>query len=168
MRTFIKLTAATLAMMLVVFLFAGCGEEEAAEVGTGTVPSRTRMPAGEVGQVEELIGKKVTPTEQTPADIRQSLESNRPVVILFYMASPYADTQVRSYFGSVENRYDGQVDFYTFLAADTQSYGDLADLLSVNATPTVVCINSDGQVVRAWTGYVDENSIEQGVVEATA
>jgi hypothetical protein len=36
----------------------------------------------------------------------------------------------------------------------------------VNSTPTVVTINKQAKVQRAWTGYVDADSLEQGIVEA--
>ena len=162
------LIAAALSVALLAFLFAGCGGEEPAQTPARTDTARTtgRTPATKTSKAENLIGQVVVATDQTPNDVRRSLESRRPIVVTFYMTGPYDDNQVRSFVSSLSSRYKGQVDFYDYVSTDSR-FGDLADLLMVNATPTVVCINRQAKVVKAWTGYVDSDSIEQGIVEAT-
>lgn len=169
MTRLLKLSATALFTVLLVFLLSGCGgEEEPTQVVRTTTRSAARATGGaSTGKAENLIGQTVTPTDLTPNDVKRALTSKRPVVILFYMSGPSDDNQVRSYVTSMESRFKGQVDFFTFLSSDAAKYGDLANLLQLNSTPTVVCINKQGQVVRAWTGYVDSDSLEQGVVETT-
>ncbi|MHB0866143.1 MAG: hypothetical protein ACYC6B_02430 [Thermoleophilia bacterium] len=165
----LKLSATVLLMVLVVFLFAGCGGDStptAAKTSTAKVSKASTGASGGGGKAEDLIGQVIVGTAQTPAEFTRSLESRRPIVVTFYMTGPYDDSQVRSHISSLQSRYRGQVDFYDYLITDGQRYGDLSSLLKVNEPPTVVCINRQAQVVRAWTGYVDTQSLEQGIVEA--
>ncbi len=146
---------------------AGCGEDTTTPAAQ-TVTSKTSRAAGtSTGKAEDLIGQVVTPTDLSPKDFKSSIESRRPVVVTFYMSGPYDDSQVRSSVSSLESKYRGQADFYNYLYTDSQKYGDLTVLLKVSTTPTVVVINKQSQVQRAWSGYADAKSIEQGIVEAT-
>lgn len=164
------IAATVLIALLGVFLSAGCGGEEKPvtqpPAGTSTTRAATRTPAGSTNKAENLIDKAVVPTDQTPSDFKKSLQDRRAIVVNFYMTSPYDDSQVNSAVRTLESKYRGQADFYTYLYTDGQRFGDLMDILMVNTTPTVVVINRQGKVQRAWTGYVDAKSIEQGVVEA--
>lgn len=159
-----------LTMALAVFLLAGCGGEEkpVTQPATGTSTARTtaKAAAGSTNKAENQIDKAVAPTDQTPNDFKKSFQDRRAIVVNFYMTSPYDDSQVHSFVSSLESKYRGQADFYSYLYTDGQKFGDLMDILMVNTTPTVVVINRQGKVQRAWTGYVDAKSIEQGVVEA--
>lgn len=177
-----KLFATVLVMALVAFLFSGCGgddEEDTAppprsagsnnQGGGNASASTTAAAAGAPSQMaEEMIGQAVVPTENTPEDFTEAIENERTVVVTFYMPSPTDDNQVRSSVMTLQGRYRGQVEFFSYLYSDSQSYKDLVNILNVNSTPTVVVINRDGVVQRAWTGYADEESIEQGIVEALA
>ncbi|MHB1389805.1 MAG: hypothetical protein ACYCXF_01015 [Thermoleophilia bacterium] len=164
----LKSMATVLVLVLVVFLFAGCGGDSTPTTTTAVTARKasTTAAAGNSNMAEKLIGQVVVGTDQTPQDFTRSLESRRPIVVTFYMTGPYDDSQVRSSISSLQSRYRGQVDFYDYLITDGSRYGDLASLLMVNEPPTVVCINKQAQVVRAWTGYVDTKSLEQGIVEA--
>ena len=158
-------------MTLVAFFLSGCGEEKAeapAKTSTKASTSKTSTSAASKDRPESLIDQVIVPTEQSPQDFKKSLENRRPVVVTFYLSGPSDDSQVRSYINKLESRFKGQADFYTFLYTDGQKYGDLNIVLRVNTTPTVVIINKQAKVQRAWTGYADEESIEQGIVEATS
>lgn len=163
--------AAALMIALVVFLFSGCGSDETAQTKastrTSTAKASAKTPVGGTNKSENLVDQIIVPTDQTPKEFKRSLESRRPVVVTFYMTGPYDDSQVHLSVSSLESKYKGQVDFYTFMYSEGSRYGDLATLLSVNSTPTVVIINRQAKVQRAWTGYADTKSLEQGIVEAT-
>jgi hypothetical protein len=153
----------------VVFIFTGCGDSEA----PATTPTRTSKTSksgsasASTGQPEDLIGQVVTPGELSPKDFIRSIESRRPIVVIFYISGPYDDNQVRSSVLSLQNKFRGQVDFYDYLYTDGQKFGDLSIILKVSTTPTVVIINKEAKVQRAWSGFVDSKSIEQGICEAT-
>ncbi|MFA6002000.1 MAG: hypothetical protein WC828_07820 [Thermoleophilia bacterium] len=173
MTRLLKVTATALIIALAAFLFTSCGEETpTTKTSTKASTSKSKASAGAGGgssttMVENLIGQIITPTEQSPKDFTDSIKKRRPIVVLFYMTGPYDDTQVRSSVSTLESRYRGQVDFYTYLYSDSGRYMDLPMLLNVNTTPSLVIINKQATVQRAWTGFADNQSIEQGIVEAT-
>lgn len=167
MTGLLRIVTTAQALVLVVFLFAGCGGSDT----PATTPARTsktaKAAAGtSTSKAEDMIGQVVVPGELTPKDFKESIESRRPIVVTFYISGPADDNQVRSSILSLESKFRGQVDFYDYLYTDAQRYGDLTLILHVTTTPTVVVINEQAQVQRAWSGYVDIKSIEQGINEA--
>ncbi|MHB8160001.1 MAG: hypothetical protein ACYDGS_05900 [Thermoleophilia bacterium] len=170
MTKILKLTVTVLIIAIVAFIFSGCGDSEAPAT-TPTKTSKTTKPgsgSASTGKAEELIGQVITPGELSPKDFKSSIESRRPIVVTFYISGPYDDNQVRSSVMSLQNKFRGQVDFYDYLYTDGQKFGDLSIILKVSTTPTVVIINKEAKVQRAWSGFVDSKSIEQGICEATA
>lgn len=164
-----KLLAAVLMIALAVFLFAGCGgggEDTAPPPKAEKKSSNKQVVLEPSDMPENLVGQAIVPTKDSPEDFVRAIDEKRPIVVTFYMPAPTDDSDVRSSVMSLEGRYRGQVDFFNYLYSDAQGYKDLVTLLNVNSTPTVVIINRQGAVQRAWTGYVDEPSIEQGIVEA--
>lgn len=169
MTKILKLTATVLILALVAFIFTGCGDS-GAPATTPTKTSKTSKPASgsaSTGKPEDLIGQVITPGELSPKDFKSSIESRRPIVVTFYISGPYDDNQVRSSVMSLQSKFRGQVDFYDYLYTDGEKFGDLSIILKVSTTPTVVIINKQAQVQRAWSGFVDSKSIEQGICEAT-
>lgn len=167
MTGLLRVVTTAQALVLVVFLFAGCGGSET----PATTPARTsktdKAAAGtSTSKAEDMVGQVVVPGELTPKDFKESIESRRPIVVTFYISGPPDDNQVRSSILSLESKFRGQVDFYDYLYTDAQRYGDLTLILHVSTTPTVIVINEQAQVQRAWSGYVDIKSIEQGINEA--
>ncbi len=176
MTKLLKITASVLLLALTAFLFVACGGSQPAAPPTTTprtvsatpgTASTTARAAGSSASAEpeQMIGQLVIPTDQSPQDFRASLSSRRPVVVLFYMIGSADDDQVRQSLNTLESRYRGQVDFYDYFFSDGNKYGDLMTLLKVNATPSVIMINKQARVQRAWTGYVDDKSLQQGISE---
>ena len=162
-----RITATALTLALVAFLLGGCGGDETASQTPQTVTKSAAKSAGtSTGTSQDLVGQVITPGNLTPDNFKNSLSSRRPVVVTFYMNGPSDDQQVRSAVLTLESKYRGQADFYDYLYSDGQSFGDLAMILKVSTTPAVITINKQSQVQRAWNGYVDGKSIEQGIVEA--
>ncbi len=157
---------------LVAFLIAGCGGSEETTTAATTKASKTGAAAASSAggasatKVDAIVGQVIVPTDQSPADFKKSIEARRPIVMTFYMNGTSDDAQVRTFVLSLKSKYSGEVDFYDYLYSDGIKYGDLTTLLQVGTTPTVVIINRQSQVQRAWAGWVDSKSIEQGIVEA--
>lgn len=174
----LKLITAALVMAFVVFLLSGCGggEDETTKPVTkaaasdsaaaSRASSEAKASLADEAQPEMLIDEVIVPTENSPADFNESIESRQPIAVTFYQLGPSDDADVRTAMTNLESKYKGQMDFYTYLYSDGERYKDLANLLLVNTTPTVVIINDQSRVQRAWTGYADEKSLEQGIVEA--
>ncbi|MDO8735970.1 MAG: hypothetical protein Q7K29_02660 [Thermoleophilia bacterium] len=166
MTGLLRIVTTAQALVLVVFLFAGCGGSDTPATTPVRTTKSTKASATSTGMAEDMIGQVVVPGELTPKDFKDSIESRRPIVVTFYISGPADDNQVRSSVLSLESKLRGQVDFYDYLYTDAQRYGDLTMILHVTTTPTVVVINQQAQVQRAWSGYVDIKSIEQGINEA--
>jgi thioredoxin-like negative regulator of GroEL len=174
MTRLLRLVAAALLLALVAFLFAGCGGGDSTTAATTKTSSKSSTAAAKVAASstelpESMVGQVVVPTDQTPDEFTKSIENRRPILVLFYMAgtnSPSDDSDVRTEVSALENRYKGQVDFYDYSYTDADRYKDLSTILKVNTTPTVVVIKKQAVVQRAWTGFVDEKSISQGIQEA--
>lgn len=167
MRGLLRTLTTAMVLALVVFLFAGCGGSDAPTTQART--TKTSKSGGNVSSsmAEDMIGQVVVPGELTPKNFTDSIEARRPIVVTFYISGPADDNQVRSSILTLESKYRGQVDFYDYLYTDAQRFGDLTLILHVTTTPTVVVINQQSQVQRAWSGYVDIKSIEQAINEAT-
>jgi hypothetical protein len=167
MSRLLRLVATALALAFVVFLLAGCGEETTTTAAQ-TVTSKASKSAGtSTSKAEDLVGQVVTPGELTPPEFKNALAARRPIVVTFYMSGPYDDSQVHQSIISLESKYRGKVDFFDYLYTDGQKFGDLAIILKISTTPSVVVINCQSQVQRAWSGFADGKSLEQGIVEAT-
>lgn len=168
----LKLIATALVLAVVVFLMAGCGggDDEAETTKAKDAAAKKEevkdVAVSMVSRPEMLIDQVIVPTENTPEDFTESIENRRPVAVTFYQMGPNDDARVRTAMTNLESRYKGQMDFYTYLYSDGERYKDLANLLLVNTTPTVVIINDESRVQRAWTGFADADSLEQGIVEA--
>ncbi len=169
MTKLLKITASVLLLVLTAFLFSACGggqqagSQAAIAMGAATTVQAVGVAAS--AKPEQLIGQVIIPTNQSPQDFRASLNYRRPVVVFFYMIGSADDDQVRSSMSAIESRYQGQADFYDYFFSDGNKYGDLMTLLKVNATPSVIMINKQAKVQRAWTGYVDDKSLQQGISE---
>src|SRR3990170_1937647 len=159
MTRLLRIVTTAQAIALVVFLFAGCGGSDTPAT-TAARTSKTTKAAGGTSttKAEDLIGQVVVPGELTPKDLKDSIASRRPIVVTFYISGPADDNQVRSSVLSLESKFRGQVAFYDYLYTDAQRYGDLTLILHVTTTPTVIIINEQAQVIRAWSGYVDIKS----------
>ena len=166
MSRFLRISATMLLLAVVAVVFSACGgsDQQSAAPAAPSATSTSKA-AISANKPESLIGTVISPTDESPKDFRSSLASNRPVVVLFYMTGTTDDNQVRSSIQSLQNRYKGNVDFYVYLYTDAEGYGDLASLLKVDSPPSVIMINKHRQVQRAWSGFVDEKSLEQGVSE---
>ncbi len=160
--------AAALIPVFVAFLISGCG---GAAAGASNPPTAASHAAGASAKAsptdkpENLIGQAVSPTNQSPSDFQNSVKERRPVVVTFYMTGAADDNYVRTAITDLESQYTGQVDFEDYLFSDASSFGDLTSLLKVNTTPSVIMINKQAKVQRAWTGYVDKKSLQQGITE---
>ncbi len=58
------------------------------------------------------------------------------------------------------------VRYLVYNAAKAGAYGDLATILGVTSTPSVVIIGSDGRIANTWTGYVDQGVLAAALSQA--
>ena len=146
---------------------AGCGGGgEDATTTTVSVPGSsggavTTVPPG--GSFVDLIGKPLTPTSLTPAEITDAISQHRPIVILFYVPGGTDDTAVLDELKALQTTYT-DVTFALYEYSDPASYGDLGVLLKVVYLPQTVFIDTRGTISDILTGYIDEGTLNQQVV----
>jgi hypothetical protein len=145
----------------------GCGGG-AADVTTTTVSTpgspgsaATTVPPG--GPFVDYIGKPLATTSETPADITGALSEHRPMVILFYVPGGTDDSVVLDEIKTLQTKYT-DVTFALYDYKDPTSYGDLGILLKVDYPPQTVFIDTRGTIYDIRTGYIDEGTLNQQVV----
>ena len=154
-----------LALSLAVAI-AGCGGGGGATTTTAAAPRAGAGPATTVAPgtaVNPLIGQPLTPTQNTPAEIADAISQHRPLVILFYVPGGADDGVVLDEIKALETKYR-DVTFALYDFKDPKSYGDLGILLNTDYPPQSVFIDTRGFVYDVRTGYVDEGTLNQQVV----
>lgn len=149
-----------LLVMLVALTAFGCGGDDGAT--TTTISVVTTNPSGPGTTVNDLIGRNVVVTEDTPAEFVDAYEV-KPIVLLFYVPGGTDDVSVLESLEGLIPSFDQ----YVFLVYDYKTpdaYGDLSALLKVGYPPELILIDKKGFIQRIWNGYVDEGSLNQALV----
>jgi hypothetical protein len=142
---------------------AGCGGGEETTTTTKNAVATTVGSSGSTDSKDDLLGKPLATTDSTPAEYTEAIEQGRPVVLLFYVPGSVDDVQVLDSLTALQEDFDD----YVFLLYDysvPSSYGDLSTLLEVNYPPELVLVDGLGIPREIWNGYVDEGTLNQGLV----
>jgi hypothetical protein len=148
---------------------SGCGGGGGAT--TTTAPPVTAAPGG--GAVVPVTpgAAAVAPvtlkaTDNTPADVKSALEQKKPLVLMFYSPGGSDDTKVLQSLTKLTPRFPTAfISQYDYKAPDT--YGDLGQVLRVGNLPSVVLIDASANVTQVFTGFVDEGTLNQSMVNLT-
>lgn len=166
-----------LLLVLVVALVAGgCGGGDDATTTTGSSAVVTTAPSGSASPEKSLVGtqlvnpdrqpsadRHITTTEDTPSEVVEALTQGRPVVLLFYVPGNVDDVSVFQSLGGLVPSF-GRYQFLIYDYKDAEAYGDLSSLLGVGYPPEVILIDKGGLIQQVWNGYVDEGTLNQGLV----
>lgn len=160
-----RLAPKLLVVMLLVSALAvmGCGggEEETATT-VSTVAPADQENSADSAEEQSIEGQEVVPGEDTPEEIKSALERNRPLVVMFYVVGGTDDGLVQDAVDNLEVKFP-DIAFARYDYRNPEEYGDLASLLKVDYTPAVVLVDATGHVHEAFSGYVDEGSLNQGL-----
>ena len=127
----------------------------------GGITATTAAPAD-----SGVVGVTLTATPNTPADVASALQQNKPVVLLFYSPGGTPDTKVLQSLTSLTPQFPTAfISEYDYRAPDT--YGDLGSVLQVGYLPTTVLIDASATVTQVFSGYVDEGTLNQSLVNLT-
>lgn len=159
--------ALSLALALLLPALVGCGsggeEEAATEAPPAAVPVANQGAAVEGPAFNALVGQQLAPGEMTPAVVKDALAQKRPVVVLFYVTGGHDDGLVRETLQKLGPKYeDVVIATYDFKAP--AEFGDLARLLRVDYPPQLVFIDTNGVIRSVLSGYVDEGTLNQHLV----
>lgn len=162
---------AVLVVLVLAALLAGCGggaESAVQETPPDSVPAvqqvANTVPAGPPKpSYEQIVGEQLIASEETPAPMAAALAERRPVVVFFYVPGSADDSLVRESLDKLEPKYeDITVLRYDFKAPD--EFGDLARLLEIDYPPQLVFVDPSGVVRSVLSGYVDEGTLNQHLV----
>lgn len=159
----------TIALLVVAALLAaGCGGGDDDTAATDTtapvvVAETTTSIPGPPKAFADVVGTTITPSDETPEDVRTGLEQHQPMVIAFYVTGGTDDLVVLETLDALALRFS-DVDFYLFDYKQPSEYGDLSALLDVDYPPQVAFIDSRGTLRSMTSGYADEGTLNQNVV----
>jgi hypothetical protein len=156
----------------VVLLASGCmgmggGDEGAA--GDAAPPSATAPAAvaAPVAVAPATLGGPVRAAANTPKDVAAALKGDDVVVVAFLNGKAADDAKV------AQAVRDAQAD--SVVSDDTQffvytlgrkKFGDLADVLGVEGTPSVAVIGRDRNLKNLFTGLIDGDILRQAIWDA--
>jgi hypothetical protein len=138
--------------------------------GSGTTPSAagTPVPTGIHVASATPVGARVQTDSLTPAAVTAALRNQEIVVVAFVMRGQADDDAVASAVAGLASPQQSiaGVKYLVYNVADGAKYGDLATILGVTGTPSVVIIGSDGRIANAWNGFVDASVIQAALSQA--
>jgi hypothetical protein len=148
---------------LAAFFFSGCGGGGAEPTTTSSLETVvTTLFTGGSGGVDPRIGGQIQPTQETPqafVDVYQT----QPLVLFFFVPGGRDDETVRQNLTALQPSF-GQYTFFLFDYSDPEAYGDLATLLAVDYSPMIVMMDRAGTIRTIWSGFVDQGSLNQSLV----
>lgn len=153
---------------IVALLVVGCGGGgDTATTDTTVAPVPAEAPVttipGPPKAFKELVGTTLVASEDTPEEVRSGLEQHQPMVIAFYVTGGTDDTVVLETLDALALRFS-DVDFYQFDYKKPAAYGDLSALLDVDYPPQVAFVDARGTVRAVTSGFADEGTLNQNVV----
>jgi len=113
-------------------------------------------------------GARVVTDAQTPAAVTVALRNQEIVVVGFVIPGQADDDAVSAAIAGLASPQQAiaGVKYLVYNAAKAGAYGDLATILGVTSTPSVVIIGSDGRIANTWTGYVDQGVLAAALSQA--
>jgi len=163
-RQLILGAAIALLVLVVAFRFVGSGGgsgPSAPVLGTPVaVPTHIAAPTP--------AGARVVTDVLTPAAVTDALRNQEIVVVGFVIPGQADDDAVAAAIAGLAapQQAIAGVRYLVYNATIAKQYGDLATILGVTSTPSVVIIGSDGRIANTWTGYVDQSVISAALSQA--
>jgi hypothetical protein len=115
-------------------------------------------------------GARVLTDAQTPAAVTNALRNQEIVVVGFVIRGQADDDAVAAAIAGLASPQQSiaGVRYLVYEVSSGDRYGDLATLLGVTSTPSVVIIGSDGRIANTWTGFIDQSVISAAISQAIA
>jgi hypothetical protein len=156
-RHLVVLVVVVAAALVVSGCGGGGGNETTSTSNSGVV---TTLPSG--GNGNKLEGTLIQPTSETPATFTDVFQT-QPIVVFFYVSGGRDDEAVLANLKALEPSF-GAYTFFYYKYNDPKQYGDLSTLMSVGYSPMVILIDRTGVVRKVWSGFVDQGSLNQSLV----
>lgn len=159
---------------LALFLF-GCGssQTQAPSPTTGapggetpTPPTVAPKPVPEGKGTESKVNIKFKPDEDTPRIFKNALALKKPIFMEFYAEGDSLTDATLLQVEELRSRYRDRVIFILINANRPSAFGNLVQQLPLEYVPQVLIFNSEGTIIRIFTGYIDSETLEQGIYDA--
>ncbi len=162
-----RIVAAAVAASIAL-LASGCmgggGDSGDAAPPAATAPTSVAAP---VAVAPATLGGAVRAGADTPKDVVAALKSDDVIVVAFLNGKAADDQKV------AKAVRDAQADavvsegtrFFVYTLGAKQ-FGDLADLLGVEGTPSVAVIGRDRNLANLFTGLIDGDILRQAIWDA--
>jgi hypothetical protein len=131
---------------------------------TGTPVASTATP----GANATAAGARVLTDAHTPAAFTTALRNQQIIVVGFVMGGIADDDAVAAALAGLASPQEAVpgVRYLVYNVARSNSYGDLATILGVSGTPSVVVIGTNGRIANAWNQYVDASVVSAAIQQA--
>ena len=155
-----RIVAASVAASIAL-LASGCmgmggdGDSGDAAPPAATAPAAVATP---VAVAPATLGGAVRAGADTPKDVAAALKGDDVIVVAFLNAKAVHDAQADAVVS------DG-ARFFVYTLGRKQ-FGDLADLLGVEGTPSVAVIGRDRNLANLFTGLIDGDILRQAIWDA--
>ncbi len=150
-------------------LAAGCGAGGSGSSAETADPSATApvAAAAPVAVSAVGVGGTVTAGPTTPKPVAAALKGSGVVVVSFVNTGVADDDSVASAVAEVRSdpHANRGVAFFQYEVGKDR-FGDLADRLGVNGTPSVAVIGRDRTLVNLWNGLIDAEILRQSIADA--
>lgn len=162
------LLGGVLAVVAIVLLARVLGGSGGGSTPTASTPPAVTSPFQTA--TATAAGQRVVVDAHTPPAFADALR-NEQVIVVGFVVPGVADSDEESAaiagLASPTEAVPG-VKYLVYDTEEPQTYGDLATILGVSDTPTVVIIGSNGKIANQWTGFVDAGVISAGIDHAVA
>lgn len=151
-----------LALALPVLSGCGSANAEPAPVAEAVVAPQPIAPVAP--------GDVVTESADMPANVRKALRAGDVVVVAFLLPRAVDDRVVERSIAQVRARpgFRAGVRYFVYRVAADTDFGDLADHLGVEGTPSVAVIGRDRVLANLWDAPIDAAMLRQAITEASA
>ncbi len=154
--------AAAIALLGTGCMGMGGGDEAAAPAATA--PAAVTAP---IAVAPATLGGPVTAGPETPKDVVAALKGDDVIVVAFLNGKAADDAKVSAAVRAA--RGDAVVSEgarYFVYTLGRKRFGDLADVLGVEGTPSVAVIGRDRNLTNLFTGLIDGDILRQAIWDA--
>ena len=142
----------------------GDGDSGEAAVPAATAPAAVAAP---VAVAPATLGGAVNAGPDTPKNVVAALKGDDVIVVAFLNGKAADDAKVAKAVGDAQA--DGVVSdgtqFFVYTLGK-ERFGDLADVLGVEGTPSVAVIGRDRNLKNLFTGLIDGDILRQAIWDA--
>ncbi|MCX7831295.1 MAG: hypothetical protein N2440_00095 [Actinobacteria bacterium] len=170
-----RINAAIIVAIMVTLLLSGCGgnaptaeqiSQTALQPSGSTTQSATTQNAPLRTPLKLPVMLKVD--KSTPQFIVEALQQKKPILIFIFKENHQISLIVRENLKKLmQTPYASNLIFIALNIDKPEHVSGLVDSLGVTSVPFLALIDEKGQIVKEYSGYVDEKTIIQAVYNVT-